>query len=215
MSHEQDQARLKSARERLGKTQEELDELIGVKRARYSHWENGIRSVPLFVWEKLNSYGVLEEVSSTGAAAGELEVPLRSIGHVNASQKVDWTDPLECEDMVFVPGHMADRKGRFACIAVGDSMMPLIQPGDRLVFQRTDIPKIGAVVLFRSFDNRITIKTLKHDGSSFSLRPENKAYTEEPAEGSMVGYLVGIVRKMGKRVQTDYDEDGIRPGIFT
>ncbi len=209
MAQERDAARLKKVRERLSLSQEAMADKLGVKRSAYSHYENGKRTVPYLVKEALA--GIEPPGEQFGAAAGELEIPIPSIGTIGACSKVEWTDPFENEEMVYVPGHMADGRGRFACIASGDSMMPLVQPGDKLVWQRTDVPKIGAVVLFRSFDNTVTIKTLRHDGSEFQLEPMNKAYATERAEGSMLGYLVGVYRKIGKRVMTDFDDDGIRP----
>jgi hypothetical protein len=89
-------------------------------------------------------------------------------------------------------------------------MYDLLIPGDTVVFQRTDIPKIGHVVLFRSFDNRITIKTLKHDGTNYLLEAINSVYETVEAKGSMIGYLVGIVREQGSRRVTVYDSHGIR-----
>lgn len=188
-----------------------MADTLGIKRARYSHYESGrAKSVPDFVWESLRKYGVTEE-ANVGVAAGELEVPVVSIGQVGAAARADWVDPFECEQMLFVPGHMAEGKGRFAAEITGDSMIPLVMPGDLCVFQRSDVPKIGAVVLFRAFDNRICVKKLKHDGAQYILESLNPTYDPEPAEGSMVGYLVGIYRKIGKRIISDYDPDGIRP----
>ncbi|MBL8066847.1 MAG: hypothetical protein JNM28_00175 [Armatimonadetes bacterium] len=36
--------------------------------------------------------------------------------------------------------------------------MPLLEPHDVCVFQRTDVPKIGHVILFRSHDRLVTVK---------------------------------------------------------
>jgi len=211
MAQEKNAAALRTAREVLGISQTTMAEKLGIKRSAYGHYESGIRSIPSYVMERVSGLLPAPEYAATGAAAGELEIPIVSIGTIGACSKVEWTDPFENEEMIYVPGHMADVKGRFACIASGDSMMPLIQPGDRLVWQRSDIPNIGAVVLFRSHDNRCTIKTLRHDGSEYRLEPMNRTYDVERAEGSVLGYLVGIYRKVGKRIITDFDEDGIRP----
>ena len=89
--------------------------------------------------------------------------------------------------------------------------MPLLEPGDVCVFQRTDEPKLGLVILFRSDENLVTIKKLAHDGVNYVLKPLNPRYAEHVAEGSMVGYLVGIVRDKGTQRITIYDASGISP----
>ena len=51
----------------------------------------------------------------------------------------------------------------------------------------------------------------EHDGRAFYLHPLNPAYEDSPAEGVVVGYLVGIVRMAGSKKVTVYDATGIIP----
>lgn len=194
----------------LGKTQREMATALGVPFERYKNWEYG-HEPPLDIMQKLKLMGLGGEVSDPRVPAGQLLVPIPFIGNIAASSPVDWSDPFEAVEMEFVPPEMAEGRGRFAARVVGDSMYDLLVPGDVVVFQREDIPKIGYVVMFRSFDNQITIKTLKHDGTSYLLRPENEAYATVEAKGSMVGYLVGVVTRKGSRIATVYDPYGIMP----
>lgn len=202
---------LRKFRDTRRMTQDELAAQLGVKRDTYKNWEYGQNEPPRKVLAKLRSMGFGHEVGDPLIPASQLLIPIPYIGTVSASEKADWTDPFESESFEYVPPEMGDGKGRFCCRVASDSCFDLLWPDDIAVFQRTDIPKIGAIVLFRSFDNRITIKQLKHDGENFVLHPLNPAYPDEKAEGSMVGYLVGIVREQGSKRVTVYDAHGIRP----
>lgn len=206
---------LKAFRRKINLTQEELADKLNIKRSRYAQYESGRNFPPLTVLTMLYSLGYRAEVGHPLIPAPELEIPIVSIGYVSASTKINWTDPFEVEEMEYVPGHMGDGRGRFACKVESDCMVPLLEPDDVCIFQRSDIPKIGCVSLFRSNENKVTIKQIRHDGKAFILHPLNPAYQDEPAEGMSVGYLVGVIRRVGKRTRTDYDPDGIRPGTFT
>ncbi len=202
---------LRKIRREKGWTQEELAERLGLTRSAVAAYETGRNTPPLSVYNQLVKEGFFVEVGEPTVPAGELEVPLVSIGYVAASSVADWTDPFESETFEYVPGHMGGERGRFSCRIQSDSMMPLLLPDDVCVFQRSEIPKIGAVILFRSIENRITVKLLTHKDSEYVLHPLNARYEDVPAEGQMVGYLVGIVRKVGMRTITDYDPSGIKP----
>lgn len=201
--------RLRELRARLRLTQEAMATRLNIPRATYKNWEYGDANPPATI---LSEIAVLEtDVSNPTIPAYQLEVPLRSIGAIAASQKVDWTDPFDSDDFEDVPGHMAGDRGRFSCRVASDSMMPLLHPNDVCVWQQSAIPKIGAVILYRHPDNKVTIKQLKHDGQHYVLHPLNESYQDEQGTGEQIGYLVGYVRKLGTRTVTDYDPDGIRP----
>ncbi len=200
---------LRDLRKRLRMTQTEFAERLGYTRATYKNWESGVG-----LSEKIVNQAkalVAQELGEPTIPASQLLIPVPYIGMVAASSSVDWGDPFDSEVFEFVPPEMGDAKGRFSCRVLGDSMYDLLFPGDLCVFQRTDVPKIGAVVIHRTTDNRVTIKQLTHDGRQFILKPVNAAYESEPASGSMVGYLVGIVRESGSKRVTVYDSTGIRP----
>jgi SOS-response transcriptional repressor LexA len=100
---------------------------------------------------------------------------------------------------------------RFACHVRTDSMYDLILPDDLLVFQAQDVPKLGAVVLWRTFDSRVAVKTLKHNGENYYLHSENPRYEDCLADGQQIGFLVGIIREIGSLRTTSFDATGFRP----
>lgn len=202
---------LKEFRQSLNLTQAEFSNKLGIKRSRYANFETGESKPNHAILAKLRQLGFGSEVGPPLIPASQLLVPIPSIGYVAASDPVNWTDPFESESFEYVPPEMGDGRGRFACKVNSDSMMPLLEPDDTLVFQKSEVPKIGHVILFRSNDNRITVKKLSHDGKSYVLKPLNPSYEESQADGQMLGYLVGIVRERGTLRTTVYDASGIRP----
>lgn len=207
-----DGTELRDIRIKLEMTMANFADAIGVGRSRYKNWEYGV--VDKIPSEPLNRARALlkgSNVSRPTIPAGQLLVPVPYVGLVAASSKVDWTDPLESETFEYVPPEMADIRGRFSCRVVGDSMYPLLIPDDLCVFQASNIPKLGIIVLHKSPENTITVKALKHDGTNFILHPLNSEYQDEIAMGEVIGHLVGIVREQGSRKTTEYDHTGIRP----
>lgn len=202
---------LKAFRKSKDWTQQQTADALGIKRARYANYETGASKPDAKVLGKLVSLGFEPPVGPPLIPASQLLVPVPFLGMIAASDKVNWTDPFESETFEYVPPEMGDARGRFACAVASDSMMPLLEPGDVCVFQKTEVPRIGLVILFRSADKLVTIKQLKHDGENYVLKPLNPRYSDHVAEGQMLGYLVGIVRELGTRRTTVYDASGIVP----
>ena len=201
---------LRDIRLQLGMSQPEFARRLGVPGPRYRNWEYGAANAPDSVIKAARRL-LGGQVSAPSIPASQLYIPIPYIGGVAASSMVDWTDPFEADTFEFVPPEMGDERGRFSCRVLGDSMYDLLLPGDLCVFQASPIPKIGTVIMYRSPDNLVTIKELKHDGKAFILHPLNPAYEDVPATGISLGYLVGIVREIGSRKVTVYDSTGIRP----
>ena len=181
-------------KKRLILTQDELGEKLGVSRATISHWETDTHEIPQHHLDKLRLLGFQGDVGAPSIPAPVLAVPIPYIGYVSASSQADWTDPYETDTFEYVPPQMADTRGTFCCRVESDSMYPLLQIDDLLVFQRDPLPRVGKIILFRSNDNKITIKRLKHDGQDFILVPENAKYESCKAEGTVVGFLIGMIR---------------------
>lgn len=141
------------------------------------------------------------------------EIPF--IGGVGANRKPDWVDPIEPGEAIEVPADMANVPGkpptRFACEVIGDSCAPLLEVEDIAVFERTALPKKRHIMVYRSPDGQLTIKQVLHNGRIFVLHPLNPEYEDEPAEGTVLGYLIGIVRQIGSGRWTRYDPYGIIP----
>ncbi|MCC6686595.1 MAG: helix-turn-helix domain-containing protein [Fimbriimonadaceae bacterium] len=202
---------LKAVRKRIRFTQQEMADHLGVGRSTYANWESGQNDVPDTYLPQLRNLGLGADVGIPQIPASQLLIPLPFIGLVNAASPATWSDPNETDSMEFVPAEMGESRGRFAARVESDCMYPLLHPDDIIVVQQTSIPKIGLIVIFRTDDGKITLKQLKHDGAQYILHALNPNLPDVPAQGSVVGYLVGIVRMIGRRRITDYDPDGIRP----
>ena len=191
-------------------TQEEIAAKLGIAAGTYKNYELPDRSIPLSVLPKLRSLGFGLELNPINHGT-QLLAPVPFIGSVSANDETMWCDPEDTDSLEFVPPEMGETKGRFAAKIESDCMIPLLEPGDIVVFQQDRVPKLNRVVLWKTFAGKICVKQLKHDGAKFYLHPLNPTYQDRAAEGECVGYLVGIVRTDGRRRQTDYDPDGIRP----
>lgn len=193
-------------------TQDEVAKKLGVLRSTYANWEREGNSVPRKFTPRVRELmRERDDVGSPSYPVPNMEIPVPFIGLVSADTKATWDSPNESDTLEFVPGKMGDGKGRFAARVESDCMYPFLHPDDIVVFQQDRIPKIGRVVLFRNHDGLITIKQLKHNGSNFMLHALNPLLDDILAEGSVVGYLVGIVRRTGQREWTDYDPTGLMP----
>lgn len=206
-------ADLRELRERLGLSQEEMAERhFGVKRSTYANWELPDRGIPANVLFKAKQIATQVEIGDFKVPAPNIMIPLPFIGGIAASSKVNWTDPFAAESLEYVPTEMGIGRGRFACRILGDSMYDLLWPNDLCVFQALEVPKLRAVVLYRTAEHQATIKQLLHDGKAYILHPLNPTYEDVTVDGGrVVGELIGIVRENGSRKITIYDSSGIRP----
>jgi len=202
---------LKELRLKLRFTMNQFAERLGITPTKLQNYEYGKTEPPRELLSKARAITRGDDVSEPKVPAPELRIPIPFIGQVAASTPVDWTDPYEASEMEYVPNEMGDAKGRYCARVVGLSMHPLLLPDDLVIFQSSNIPKLGIVVMHRSNDNQITVKELKHDGKDFILASCNALYPPVIAEGLIVGHLVGIVRHQGLRTTTEYDPSGIRP----
>lgn len=190
--------------------QAEVAERIGVSRGAYANWESDMAVPTSDNLKKLRAMGFQSDVGPPMIPAPIGMVPVPYVGFVSASNPADWRDPDLCEDFKDVPGAW-DTRGCFTCHVDTDSMYPLIYPGDLLMFKRDPVPRIGFAIMFRSQSGTVTIKQLKHNGTGYVLHPLNSAYSDCPAEGECIGYLLGIIRQEGRRTMTIYEETGIVP----
>lgn len=203
---------LKAFRKSLRMTQQEMASMLGVTRSAYANHEAGQNNVPESYLPVLRRLGFnVSNVSAPSIAVPEFLIPIPFVGLVNADTPATWAAPNDSDSLEFVPAEMGNPKGRFAARVESDCMYPLLQPDDIVVLHQHSVPRIGTIVLFRTFDNRDTLKQLKHDGEQYILHALNPKVPDRVAEGTVVGYLVGIVRQVGRRRYTDYDPDGIRP----
>lgn len=211
MSFLDSKGQLRDWRKRTRFTQAEIAAKLGMTRGGYANYEAGTAPVPERRLVALREMGFQSEVGPYTVPAPMLEIPIPYIGGVAASSKAEWSDPFESETFEYVPNEMGGR-ARFCARVAGDSMFDLLWPDDVAIFEATDNPKIGTVVVYRSGESKVTIKILRHDGQRFTLQPMNSNYETCTVEfdGKVLGYLVGIVRIDGSRRTTTYDPHGIR-----
>ena len=206
---------IRSFRQMKRFSQREMAEFLGVERGTYKNYEiepeNGGSKFPTKLIPALYMLGFKSSIKNLSIPAGEMDIAVPFIGLVSANTPPNWDFPNDTDSMEYVPAEMGHLKGRFAARIDDDCMAPLLWHDDIVVFQESSTPKVGRVVLFRTHDGYITVKQMKHDGTDYYLHPLNAKYSDSPAAGTVVGYLVGIVRYEGRRKKTDYDPDGIRP----
>lgn len=203
---------LRAFRKKLRMTQEEFAKLGGATRAAYKNWELGFSKPPEAILQRFRAAGMGADVGSPLAPIIAAQQAMPYVGFVSCSQPVDWSDPMDSTDWVYVPDEMFD-KDRFAARVEKDSMYPLLQPDDLAVFQSHPVPKVGRVCIYRTSDGRVTIKVIRHNGTNYVLHALNPSVEDHIVDtpGTCIGYLVGIVRQIGRRKITDYDPDGIIP----
>lgn len=232
--------RLRYLRERQSATtgrkvyQRDAAKIAGINEGTYRSYEYGRAQLPEaaakalaaewgLTWRDFYAVGSRKDggknqndVSEPLAPAPQLLVPIPFVGIIGANSKADWKSPIDAEEMIDVPPEMATPRGpsaRFACIIEGDSCYDLLWPEDIAVFHAHRVPRIGQIMVHRSPgpDGLVTVKQIKHDGRGYILHPLNPAYEDQPADGDVLGYLVGIVRHIRSKRVTVYDEHGITP----
>lgn len=133
------------------------------------------------------------------------------VGRASAGPGLEGVDEVPTEFMTI---SVSLTKGDcVAFYAEGDSMMPFIHPGDKVVVSRTNQPKPGVTFLVRRASGEYSLKQVKWDAGAnqwmwFSLNP---SFPPEPAHGEIVGMVVTIWREEGSRILTMFDPGGLRP----
>lgn len=125
--------------------------------------------------------------------------------------KVEWDNPLDGDLTKPVPVHMLAMKKTFCAVVGSDSMVPMLEPDDVVIFREAEFARLGKVVCYRHKDGTVTVKQLRHDGSRPILHALNPDVDDVPADGNVIGILTGRVRKSGHRTQTDFDPEGLSP----
>ena len=217
--------------------QKQAAELLGMKPATYRAYEYGRSPLPERMGRKLAAHwGIAYErlvdvdgptkedpgtkSKSTNGERPKVEVPF--VGLVGANLKVEWLDPLEdvfetepVPDDIAYPDDVANpedfAEDMFCCKIVGDSCYDTLWPDDYAYFKKLDVPRINQLMVYRSPDHKVTVKQVRHNGRELILHPTNPAYADEVAQGKFVGYLVGIVRRIGSKKVIIAESRGIIP----
>lgn len=206
--------RIRRAREKLGLTQEELGAKVGRTGSAIRSYESG----RLQVWRHgdlvralANALRVDERhLEGDDLALDVVRGRVRSIPiytSIPAGEPDSASGDVENMD-VLDWGTSHKRWGR---IVMGDSMRPLLEPGDKAVFEDSR-PESGQVV-HAARNGEDCVKVLRRTGEGAFLEPLNPAYEKMPADGwDIKGRLVAIYRDLGGGLVSHLENRwGIRP----
>lgn len=140
--------------------------------------------------------------------------PLRIVGNVAAG---NGTFNVDNElDMLLVPLSLCG-EDRLGWTVEGDSMMPVLEPGDVAVFRESRQAKNGYIYLAKTKDEGLVCKQIKWNRSTnlWELVSINKAYPNVPMDGvELLGFMVGYYRVRGYHEKFESDPDGLKLDIF-
>lgn len=196
--------KIRNKRKELGLTQEQLGELIGVKKSAIAKYENNrVENLKRPTIQKLaNIFNVspsffFDEEEHTNLSPADVHfipVPLY--------------EPISCGNGGFVDDNIIEyipvpddglRPGYdyFAQTAVGDSMKDAgIDDGDILIFARSQTIDNGQIGCFCLDDNIATCKRFMRDGAYIQLIPMNSRYDPIVIDLENTNFrVVGILKK--------------------
>ena len=185
----------------------ELGRILGVSDESISNWKKG-KSVPkIDVAMKIADYfGVsLDELLGKPINTERMiQIPL--VGAVNAGffsieNEEEWKNRFCSVSMRLLQGR--NQKECVALEVVGESMSPLLLPGDVLIVHKQETAYNGNIVIaYDSTENGYTVKRFYRQSDTVILDPVNKDYPQmkytRPSwkELSLYGVCVGLERKL-------------------
>lgn len=183
-----------------------LADRIGRPRQSVSEWLSG-KTKPLDpgVWDQmLEALGVtLDPVR----IAPMVRLPL--IGAASAGDGLTHGDADEQYFSVPVQFGFPDYAAAFVD---GDSMMPLLQPGDYAIFREQTQPRDGYVYALR-VDGGLVVKRLRFRDGRWIMESTNELYpaTPLPRDHKVLGLLVGFYRSDDDGEMYRHKRGGLRP----
>lgn len=113
-------------------------------------------------------------------------------------------------ETVFVPERLA-QIGGIGWMVEGESMMPLLEPGDVAIFREHRQPRRNYPFLVKSADGMYRVKILAWSNDEWMLESLNPKFIPEPfGSHALLGYLIGWYRSRGTRETMDSDPHGLR-----
>ena len=185
----------------------ELGRILGVSDESISNWKKG-KSIPkIDVAMKIADYfGVsLDELLGKPLNTERMiQIPL--VGAVNAGffsieNEEEWKNRFCSVSMRLLQGR--NQKECVALEVVGESMSPLLLPGDVLIVHKQETAYNGNIVIaYDSTENGYTVKRFYRQSDTVILDPVNKDYPQmkytRPSwkELCLYGVCVGLERKL-------------------
>jgi repressor LexA len=142
----------------------------------------------------LESKGVLQRRNGSWTALRTSDaIPLVGVVPAGAGREVFY--PLE-EEIELPPWFRNEQEDLVALHVTGDSMIDAyIQDGDLVVIRKGPVAEAEQMVVARLEDAEITLKRLRREGNRFILVPENPSYQPIRSSFTVLGVVVGILRK--------------------
>lgn len=176
---------IKTNRENLGLTQEELGAKVGVNKAAVQKWESGkVQNLKRTTIQKLAQIfeiapsallGLAEEATEKQTAKPRKKgVKIPVLGEVIAGVPIEAIeDILDYEE---ISEDMASKGEYFGLKVKGDSMEPMFFAGDIVIVRQQPTADSGDIVIALVNGNESTIKKFKLLDDGLMLIPANPAY---------------------------------------
>ena len=203
---------IKSLRKSKGLTQEELGNMIGVKKAAVQKWESGmVQNL------KRNTIKQLSDIFEVSPASFiDNDDPIESNATILPQEKIRMIPVYESVSagfgayadnyiLEYIPLFISsDEEARNTlCIKVqGNSMYPKIEDGDSIQVLKQDWCEPGQVAIVLIDDENAVVKKVEYDKSSITLLSFNPEYAPRVFKGAERDRLkiLGIVRKVIKDI---------------
>ena len=186
-------------------TQQELADLVGLKKEAISKYENGrVRNPKQSLIKKLSIIFGVAPSTLLGISDESNNKPIRIpiLGKVVAGVPIEATEEvLGYEE---ITEHMAKTGEYFALRVKGDSMLPTICDGDTVIVKKQESVESGDIAVVLINGNDATVKKLKFNASGVTLIGMNASvyephfYTNEDVANmpvSIIGKVVEMRRK--------------------
>ncbi|MDB5849244.1 MAG: phage repressor protein Serine peptidase family [Rhodoferax sp.] len=198
---------IREGRRRLGWSEQQFAEAIGVTRGAVQQWEKANGTAPKRATQprvaQLLGISVAElmtgsNVSSNGEARGE--VPLVSEVEAGRYTVIDNFVPKPNLQLGMVPVNVQVQRHTFALRVHGDSMISdshdSFPEGSVLIIEPDMEALPGDYVIVKNIDGETTFKQLVRDSGEFYLKPLNARYPIKPLG---TAEIIGVVREFSKK----------------
>lgn len=202
---------IKQLRTERGMTQEELGEILGVKKAAVQKWESGtVQNLKRATIKALSEYfevspsnfieGIPEPSNISAIYTDEIyQIPVfesvsAGFGSYADSQIVEYI-PLYIRNPADVPMTMAIR-------VQGDSMYPKIEDGDLIIVRKQSSVDSGSIAVMLLDDEEAVVKKIEYGKDWIDLISINPMYPVRHFKGEEVTRLrvMGLVKQIIKNV---------------
>lgn len=195
---------IKHLRLRVGLTQPELAEHIGVDKTNVSRYETGKQGMDfdrlILLAETLKvPLSDMFSMAETGnlSSAPDIKGTVPLISWIQAGHWNEVIDNLHLGEGERIATTYRKRKHTYALRVRGDSMEPKFPEGAILIVEPEESPEPGAFVIVRQNGGEATFKQLMVDGTTRYLKPLNPRYPIMELKADAV--ICGVV----KRVEMD------------